>query len=261
MEDPPSRQDKHAGKNERRAGWERLGLGSRVSRLTPDHPDYPREWLDKYIQTQNQRLENNGHAEAAVAHLQTAWAAIEPKMLEAFEAKDSESWSKGREILRFALEEATNAIPISDPSMRRSYLVIRALPDYLWPTLITPPLAAPVEIVVNQGPYSVKQTLAPGEIMIRISDIAVRDVEQLFMPLVSKAKTEVLGHNPRPGRPRNLTKNRAVDVLRQFTNLTANQIADMLSIPATTPKVLREKIARHRRRGEQQRETREQERK
>ncbi len=267
MEDEHARQLAETTDNDNRApdppppeddaplGWERLFPGRRVFRLSPDHPDYPRDWLAKYIEGEYRRLDQSGEAAVAVASLRTFWEKIEPSMQEAMESFDA--WLDCRRTLELALDYWLEQIPISDRATRLAYLVDRAYPDQ-FASLAGPRPPVPFEIVVNNDTFPVEQVLAPGEITIRLADTPTRHLAREFMTFVAEAQQAILGHKQR-GRPPDTETAEKVAAARQFSDLTAWEIAGALGIRSNTRDATRRKISRAEQQAARQDAIREQE--
>ncbi len=221
-------------------GWERLIPGRRVFRLSSSHPDFPTEWLTKYIEGEYRRLDQSGEAAVAVAALRDIWDKTERTMRAPGIRFDT--WREHWDTRRLALEYWVERIPISDRATRRAYLVERAFPDSLT-TLAGPSPPVPFEIVVNHGETSHYEELPPGEIMIRLTDTPTRHLTREFMTFVAEAQQAILGHKQR-GRPPQTETAEKVAAARQFSDLTAWEIAGALDIRSSTRDATRRKIAR-----------------
>ncbi|MDP9472655.1 MAG: hypothetical protein M3Q71_18650 [Chloroflexota bacterium] len=228
-------------------GWERLIPGRRVFRLSSSHPDFPTEWLAEYARRERERLEHDARTLHAVSRLQLLWAEVEPAMQA---ASTFEDYAKLYTELHNALEMETDSLPISDRATRRTYLAEHAFPERLT-TLRETSTPGPFEIVVNNDTFPVAQILAPGEIMIRLSDTPTRHFARVFLTFVAEAQQAILGHKQR-GRPADVGKAERVSVLRATGKLTARQIAELTGLSSGTanPDSIRKTVSRWQRKGD-----------
>ncbi len=144
----------------------------------------------------------------------------------------------------------TDGLPVSDRATRRAYLAEHAYPQRLSHLGETSP-PTPFEIVVNNDRIPIEQTLAPGEVMIRLSDTPTRHLAREFLTFVAEAQQAILGHKQR-GRPADIGKAKRVSSLRASGELTAHQIAELtgLSSADAHPDSIRKTVARWRRKGD-----------
>ncbi len=236
-------------------GWERLIPGRRVFRLSSSHPDFPTEWLAKYIEGEYRRLDQSGEAAVAVAALRDIWDKTERTMRAPGIRFDT--WREHWDTRRLALEYWVERLPISNRATRRAYLVDRAYPDPLT-TLAGPSPPVPFEIVVNHDETSHYEELSPGEILIRLTDTPTRHLTREFMTFVAEAQQAILGHKQR-GRPPDTETTQQVAAARQLSDLTAWEIAGALDIRSNTRDATRRKIARAEQQAARQDAIREQE--
>ncbi len=225
-------------------GWESILQDRGFFHLQPTHPKYPSKWKQR-LAADRETLSQDEHVAGSVAALKAFWMRSRQEMDKigidrGFDAWFSE-WAPIQQAVRDMIDAAAKDIrhPSISLSIRRAYLAEQISPEVRrW----FPP-GAPVEIMVNteNEPYFLIDPLAPGEIMVRFSDITARDLLHAGK-LITDARARLL-HNPihrnRGGGPtleRQPTKRRkaeiAADLRRQGFSL--DYIAEKLGVSPRT---------------------------
>ncbi len=233
-------------------GWRRLiPRGGRFFCLSTEHPTYPQEWLTEYKARERRRLRADPQCQAAVIELQRLWSSVE-RILQADPTLDA--WLNQCTLLRWVLDHETDKLPISDRATRRGYLAEQAFPPGL-AHLLTDPADSPIEVIVNADTIPLSLSLAPGEIVIRLSDTPVGRISRHFLRFVTEAQQTFLGRAPKRGRPADTLTNQRVAALRATQDLTARQIDKLTGLASPkhkdSPRAKRRRVAYRSRRGSQ----------
>ncbi len=183
-------------------GWRRLqGADDEhdVLKLDPRHPKYPGEWRAAHQTEAFGRLDQDPGVAAAVQRLRALYAALAPRFRDrlrsAIDPEDTERavYDLGRDVA-LPLEAEARAGPAAIPiTTRIAYLADRALPKEL-AGLLPSPLSEPIMVLANRGETVFPLRVYHGEIVVKFSGIAARDIDKRIGRFITEAEGH-LGHD------------------------------------------------------------------